>query len=310
MINKYSHPLANEVHQTLSNLRKHMLRVTTHKKSGKVLLTIEGRLAGESVSTLEQCWRELRGASPSEKFNVDLCGVSFIDAAGKTLLKEIYRQGGHLVAQGCLNQETVKEITGEADRQGEQDKKHTKRSHIIFYIALFSLLIVPALTPAQEQPQSQRRQAALPAQAPADVMRLTVDQAVGLALKQNTTARIAVLAAAQSEQDQKIALSQLLPQAQLGVTEEWQRVNILAQFGGEKIFPALPKHIGPYSTFSAGPSFDGPVFDLTLFRRYQASRHSANASRADSLSTREQVILLVVSQYIGTLRSVADVQAS
>jgi outer membrane protein TolC len=50
--------------------------------------------------------------------------------------------------------------------------------------------------------------------------------------------------------------------------------------------------------------------DLTLFRRYQASRHAANASRADSLSTREQVILLVVSQYIGTLRSMADVQAS
>jgi outer membrane protein TolC len=50
--------------------------------------------------------------------------------------------------------------------------------------------------------------------------------------------------------------------------------------------------------------------DLTLIRRYQASRNTANASRADSLSTREQVILLVVSQYIGTLRSMADVQAS
>jgi outer membrane protein TolC len=141
-------------------------------------------------------------------------------------------------------------------------------------------------------------------------MRLTLDQAVGLALKQNTTARIAVLSAAQSEQDQKIALSQLLPQAQLGVTEEWQRVNIVAQFGGNHIFPGIPGHIGPYSIFSAGPSFDGPVFDLTLFRRYQASRHAANASRAESLSTREQVILLVVSQYIGTLRSIADVEAS
>src|SRR6195256_6870626 len=107
MINKYSHPMANEVHQTLSNLTKHMLRVTTHKKSGRVLLTIEGRLAGESVSTLEHCWRELRAGSPTEKFNVDLCGGSFINAAGKTLLKEIYRQGGHLGAQGCLNQETL-----------------------------------------------------------------------------------------------------------------------------------------------------------------------------------------------------------
>src|SRR5258706_4894705 len=123
-----------------------MLRVTTEKKRFKVLLTVEGRLAGESVSTLEHCWRELLAASPTEKFNVDLCGVSFIDAAGKTLLKEIYRQGGHLVAQGCLNQETVKEITGEAVRPSGQVKNHTKRSHIIFSYVSVRLLSVPSPT--------------------------------------------------------------------------------------------------------------------------------------------------------------------
>jgi outer membrane protein len=285
-----------------------MFRVTTQKKRFKVLLTIEGRLAGESVSTLEHCWRELRASSPTEKFNVDLCGVSFIDTAGKTLLKEIHRQGGHLVAQGCLNQETVKEITGGIEKQAEQEKKHTKRSHIIFYIALFSLLIVPALTPARGQ--SQEKRSALPAKAPDGAMQLTLDQAVILALKQNTTARIAVLTAAQSEQDQKIALSALLPQADLGVSEQYERINIVAQFGGNRIFPGFPQHVGPFPVFSAGPSFNGPLFDLTLFRRYQASRSSAKASREDSHSTREQVILLVVSQYIGTLRSMADVQAS
>jgi outer membrane protein len=294
-----------------------MFRITTLKKRCKVLLTVEGRLAGESVSTLEQCWRELHAGSPSEKFNVDLCGVSFIDAAGKTLLKEIHRQGGRLVAQGCLNQETVKEITGEAEERSEQadTKKDPKRSHIIFYIALFSVLVCPALTPArsqpqsQAQPQSQHQQSSLPAAAPAGVRRLTLDQAVTLALKQNTTAQIAVLTAAQGEQDQKIALSELLPQAQVGVTEQWERLNLVAQFGGMRI-PGFAGHVGPYPIFSAGPSFSGQVFDLTLFRRYQASRDAAKASRADSLSTREQVILLVVSQYIGTLRSIADVEAS
>ena len=283
-----------------------MFRVTTQKKQLKVLLTVEGRLAGDSVSTLEQCWRELRADSPTEKFNVDLCGVSFIDAAGKTLLKEIYRQGGRLVAQGCLNQATVKEITEEAEKGSRQAHKKDKGSHIIFYIALFSLLLVPRAIRAQEGSHGQPPQSA----APAGVKRLTLDQAVALALKQNTTARVAVLTAAQSEQDQKIALSQLLPQADLGATEQWQRVNILAQFGGTRIFPGFPGHVGPYSLFSAGSSVNGPLFDLTLFRRYQASRHAANAGKADSLSTREQVILLVVSQYIGTLRSIADVQAS
>ena len=301
------------MHPTIAQQKSTMFRITTEKKRSKTLLTVEGRLAGESVSTLEQCWRELHGGAPSEKFSVDLCGVSFIDAAGKTLLKEIHRQGGRLVAQGCLNQETVKEITGEAGRSEQADtKKDPKRSHIIFYIAFFSLLVFPALTPAQPetQPQSPRQQSSLPADAPAGVMRLTLDHAVSLALKQNTTAQIAVLTAAQGEQDQKIALSELLPQAQVGVTEQWERLNLVAQFGGRRIFPGFPGHLGPYPVFSAGPSFNGPVFDLTLFRRYQASRSAAKASRADSLSTREQVILLVVSQYIGSLRSIADVEAS
>src|SRR5258707_13993882 len=106
-----------------------MFRVTTQKKRLKVLLTVEGRLAGESVSTLEHCWRELRAASPTEKFNVDLCGVSFIDGAGKTLLKEIYRQGGHLVAQGWFNQAKGKKITGEAAGYYQQGRKTTNGSH-------------------------------------------------------------------------------------------------------------------------------------------------------------------------------------
>src|SRR5437899_241600 len=139
-MNTILHDLADEVHETHSQIRP-MFRVTTQKKRCKVMLTIEGRLAGESVSTLEHCWRELRAASPTEKFNVDLCGVSFIDAAGKSLLKEIHRQGGHLVAEGCLNQATVKEITAEAEGQSDRaEKKPAKKSHIIFYIAFFSLL--------------------------------------------------------------------------------------------------------------------------------------------------------------------------
>jgi len=52
------------------------------------------------------------------------------------------------------------------------------------------------------------------------------------------------------------------------------------------------------------------VFDLTLWERYRSEREIANASKASSLSTREQVILLVVSQYIGTLRAMATVEAS
>ena len=284
-----------------------MLRITNEKKRGKICLNVEGRLAGPWVGALEQCWRELRAASPQDKFHVNLCGVSFIDAAGKVLLKEIHRQGGRLVAEGCLNQAILEEIVAGAKQAGRHaEKSRRKSSHIIFYTIFFSLLLGPAATDAQDA----NKQYGLSGNAPTQVLRLTLDQAVGLALKQNPTAQIAILEAAESEQDKNIARADLLPQANGKVSDEAQKVNLLAQFGGKTPFPGFPKTLGPYQVFSAGPSFGAPVFDLALWRRYQAAQSTVNSSKANSLSTREQVILLVVSQYIGTLRAVASVEAS
>ena len=295
------------MHLLAANGKEEMLRITTQKKRGKTVLSIEGRLAGPLVGTLEQCWRELRAASPDEKLHLDLCGVSFIDAAGRMLLKEIHRQGGELVAEGCLNQAIVEDIVkSEKEGKGHARKDRSKGSHIVFYIALFSLLLGAGTAQAQTSAKAQT----LPAVAPSEVLRLTLDQAVALALKQNPTAQIAILTAAQSEQDKNIARAELLPQASARIADEAQKVNLLAQFGGKTPFPGFPKSLGPYQVFSAGPSVSAPVFDLTLWQRYQAARNTADASKADSLSTREQVILLTVSQYIGTLRAMANVQAS
>jgi outer membrane protein len=292
---------------TGANEKQSMLRITTQKRRGKTVLSIEGRLAGPLVGTLEQCWREVHQAAPSEKVNVNLCGVSFIDAAGKMLLKEIHRQGAELVAEGCLNQAIVDDIVkSERETKSHGRKERAKGSHIVFYIIVLSLLANATTVRAQSGPKAQ----ALPANSPNQVLRLTLDQAVGLALRQNPTAQIAIVAAAESEQDKNIARAALLPQLNASISDEAQKVNLRAEFGGVSALPGFPKTVGPFQLFSAGPSISAPVFDLTLWQRYQAARNTASAGKANSLSTREQVILLVVSQYIGTLRAVANVQAS
>ena len=288
-----------------------MLRITTEKKRGRIVLTVEGKLTGQWTAALEESWRNLRAVSPKEKFSVDLCGVSFIDAAGKLLLRTIHRDGGQLVAEGCLNQAIVDEISG-ADKESRKETAsgHPKRPPFFFYGLLISLLF-------SAHAQAQTPQPAAPTAHPG-AARLTLEQAVSLALKQNTTAQIAVLTAAQSERDRQIALAALLPQADLNVQEQHQRLNLQAQFGGDpsRVFQlpsgptAFPRAIGPFDIFSTGVGFSGPLFDLTLYHRYLSSRASESASKSDSLSTREQVILLVVSQYIGTLRAMADVEAS
>jgi len=283
-----------------------MLRITTEIKRGKLTLYIEGRLTGPWVGALEQCWRDLSDRGERQKFYINLCGVSFIDDAGKVLLKEMHRQGGELIAEGCLNQAIVNEIVSKKakkDSGNEKDPANKKGSPIIFYIALLSLTLGAVGARAQSP------NAAPPANATADTVRLSLEQAVALALKQNPTQQIAVLNAAESVQDKNISRAALLPQADLRVADSANRVNIQAQFGGARI-PGLPQHIGPYQLFSAGPTFSTPVLDLLLWKKYQASRSDVDAAKANSLTTREQVILLVVSQYIGTLRSVANVEAS
>src|SRR5690348_4133705 len=216
-----------------------MLRITTEKKRGRTILSVEGKLAGPWVAALEQCWKE---RAQSEKYSVDLCGVSFIDAAGRVLLKEIHRQGGKLAAEGCLNQAIVQEIEGGERAEKPETSGHKKGSHIIFYVAFFSLLITPTLARGQEA----EKQSQLPGNAAAGAVRLTLDQAVSLALKQNPTAQIAILAAAQSVQDKNLALADLLPQVNARISDEAQKVNLLAQFGGKTSFPGFPKSLGPY----------------------------------------------------------------
>jgi outer membrane protein TolC len=164
-------------------------------------------------------------------------------------------------------------------------------------LKVITLLLLPLLTTrsnlrAQEKPP----------------LRLTLREAVQLALKQNPQVQIASLSLAESQEDHAIARSALLPQAGVEVVDRAARFNIYAQFGSK--FPGIPQHTGPFQFFQAGPNFSMPIFDLTLWRRWQAAHQGVNASQAQEITVREQVVLLVVSQYLSGLRAGAAVNAA
>src|SRR5262249_38305366 len=101
-------------------------------------------------------------------------------------------------------------------------------------------------------------------------LKLTLRDAVALALKQNPRVILANLTVAQSEQDRLISRSALLPQAGVNVNETVHRVNLQAALGLP--LAGLPQHVGPYETFQFGVGFEAPVFDLTLWHRYRGSK--------------------------------------
>ena len=138
--------------------------------------------------------------------------------------------------------------------------------------------------------------------------KLTLVDAVDLALKQNLDIQIANIETASKQQDRVIARSELLPHAGFDANDAITRYNTKAQLG---VQPAIiPRSVGPYQAIHVGPTFSATVFDLTLLRQYQASGHRVLATRADEQTVREETVLLTVSEYMAHLRAVASVTAA
>ncbi|HEU5411926.1 MAG TPA: TolC family protein [Candidatus Acidoferrales bacterium] len=150
--------------------------------------------------------------------------------------------------------------------------------------------------------------AALPQQTPPPPLKLTLHDAVQLALKQNPSVQIAMLNLAESQKQSGIALSQLLPEAEFNVSDRAVRANVQANIGLN--IPGFPKAVGPFQVFQTGATFSAPIFDLSLWRRWQASRKNIASADAERTSVREQIVLLVVSQYLAALRSGAEISAA
>ncbi len=138
--------------------------------------------------------------------------------------------------------------------------------------------------------------------------RLTLQDAVHIALEANPQVQNANLNVALRQQDVRIARSALLPQATMQISDGAERINLGSTFGAN--LPIFPHHVGPFQVFRAGPEFSTVVFDLTLWRELKSTRFSVDASRADERMLREQTTLLVVSQYLAVLRDSAAVTAA
>lgn len=260
------------------------------------MIRVEGRIAGPWVEELERSWREAAAAQGAARIEVQLAGVSYIDDAGKQLLRKMHQSGTRILAAGCLTRAIVEEVEGTRAKHRQRSRKKG------LACLLAALLIFSGHLAAQNKPTKPTKSTS------AAVLKLTLHNAVMMALRQNPQVQIGSINLAESQQNSRISLSHLLPQASLNVTDQAQRSNIEANFG--KPFPNFPEHIGPFQVFGAGTMFSMPVLDLTLWQQWRASRFRERQAVDDSDQVREQVTLLVVSQYLASLRAAAAVRAA
>jgi len=258
-----------------------MFKITLQDAPEALTLVVEGRLVGPWAKELEHSWRTISLIKGQKSLLVDLKEVLFIDEEGKRVLTKLFQEGASFRSSGPMTDSIVAEITGKSAGSWRN-------------IWMQSLLIMLIAFSAKA------------ADPPA--LKLTLTDAVQMALRQNPQVQVANLNIAQSQENQTIARAGLLPQVNFGVSERVERANLQSLFGSA--VPGFPGHIGPFWVVQAGPSGSIPIFDLTLWRRWQASRESVRGSQADQLTIREQNVLLVVSQYQGSLRAAADVKAA
>ncbi len=270
-----------------------MLRITTTDIGEKVTLKLEGKLSGPWVEEFERCWRMSADIYKQKGLVVDLSGVTFVDPAGKKLLCSITSEGAQLVGSGLMPKSLIDEICTERPAAKPGKVPHVLK-HEVSHLLL--ILLLPLLVASRAQAQDPT------------ALRLTLHDAVIAALKENPQVQIATLTFAESQEDKSIARSALLPQAGLEVFDRAIRANLYAEFGSK--FPGIPEHAGPFQFFQGGPGVSMPLLDLTLWRRWQAAHQGVNASQAQETTVREQVVLLVVSQYLAGMRADAAVKAA
>jgi anti-anti-sigma regulatory factor len=93
-----------------------MLRVTTSADAGKTSFKLEGKLAGSWVDVMEQCWRRAVAEGVETPMIVDLSAITYVDARGTELLRQMHNSGVQLRSATCLGKglvEQVKSCSGE-----------------------------------------------------------------------------------------------------------------------------------------------------------------------------------------------------
>jgi len=270
-----------------------MLRISTTYAGDKIKLKLEGKLSGPWVEEFERCWHVSEDIYKDKGLVVDLTGLTYADDGGKRLLCALSKAGVQLIGSGIMPKSLIEEICPEVPAEKSSKVRHKMKQEALHALLIMLLpLFGSRLIRAQD----------------AGPLKLSLHQAVVAALKGNPRVQIGALNFAESQQDKSMARSALLPQAGVEVFDRAERFNIDAQFGSK--FPGIPEHAGPFQFFQADVGVTMPLLDLTLWRRLQAAHQGINASQAQETTVREQIVLLVVSQYLAGMRADAAVKAA
>lgn len=88
-----------------------MFRATLVEEPDRMVIRLEGSLAGALVKELDEFWSGVRQQGlGGRQLAIDLASISFVSPAGKQLLAHMYQSGAQLIGRGPLTRGIVESI--------------------------------------------------------------------------------------------------------------------------------------------------------------------------------------------------------
>ncbi len=146
-----------------------------------------------------------------------------------------------------------------------------------------------------------------------DTLPLSLKRAVEIALAPEGSPRVALAEESIREAQTRVAQARaaFLPDIEASVTDQNETVN-LKTFGLNLQVPipgfAFPSLVGPFSVFDARATAQQSVFDFSSIRKFQSSKVSVEAAKADAATARDQVSDTVARAYLACLRADAKLE--
>src|SRR5215475_14698029 len=164
-----------------------------------------------------------------------------------------------------------------------------------------------ATTTPINKTQWQTQSAPMPSNSTADVMALSLQEAIQLSIANNLDTRLASERRNEAAGVKIQALAALMPNVTASASQSSNTVNLASQGLTPKVFPIPTTLVGPFNSFDARFHFAQSVFNLSSIRNFQSAQAGARLADLQEKLAREQVASLASLAYLNALRSQSDV---
>lgn len=272
-----------------------MLKISFSETATEENWILEGRLTLPWVRAFRATWKQNHRNDPTRTCIVNLNEVTFIDKGGERLLRRLAREGAHFTANGIYTKHVIEHL-------------NSRRKYTLFSTFLAGLLsvtftvVVPTATA-----QNTTVNGSVPSGPATDqVIRLTLRDAIKMALKYNLGGIESGENAQIARGQRLVALSSLLPQVSAGATENVEQLN-LATLGIQ--IPGVPTVIGPFAYTSVTATASQTLFSYESIQHFRSARTAEEAAKLSYQDILDVVTLAVGNAYLQIIEADSRIQS-